>query len=63
MFNNITYNTPVVPSVFSAVSLDSVAGNGSADVASAYGPWNYVLDAGDVVDILLMNSDAGKHPL
>ncbi|KAL5524740.1 FET3_1 [Sanghuangporus sanghuang] len=62
MFNNITYNTPVVPSVFSAISLDGVAGNGSADVASAYGPWNYVLDAGEVVDILLMNSDAGKHP-
>ncbi|EJC98544.1 Fet3 protein [Fomitiporia mediterranea MF3/22] len=62
MFNNITYNTPVVPSVFSAVSMDSVAGPGAADVASAYGPWNYVLDDGDVVDILLMNSDAGKHP-
>ncbi|KAI5116373.1 hypothetical protein M0805_008686 [Coniferiporia weirii] len=62
MFNDVTYNTPVVPTVFSALTLDSVAGNGSSDVASAYGPWNFVLAANDTVDILLMNSDVGKHP-
>ncbi|KAL5512657.1 hypothetical protein ACEPAG_2923 [Sanghuangporus baumii] len=62
MFNNITYNAPVVPTVFSAISLDEVAGNGSANVASAYGPWNYVFDAGDVLDFVVMNSDANGHP-
>lgn len=63
MFNNITYNMPVIPSVFSAISLDVDVRPDAADVAGAYGPWNYVLEAGDVVDIVLMNSDAGKHIL
>ena len=63
MFNNITYNAPVVPTVFSAITLDAVAGNGSANVASAYGPWNYVFQAGDVLDFVVMNSDANGHPL
>ena len=62
-FNNITYNTPNVPAILSALTLDEVAGTGAADVASAYGPWNYVLQSGDTVDIEVMNSDAGKHPL
>lgn len=63
MFNNITYNMLVVRSVFSAISLDADVGPNAAGVAGAYGPWNHVLEAGDVVDIVLMNSDAGKHPL
>lgn len=63
MFNGITYDSPLVPSVFSALSLDAVAGANASSVASAYGPWNYVLNEGDVVDIELQNSDAGKHPL
>lgn len=63
MFNNITYNTPIVPAILSALSLDEVAGSGASAVASAYGPWNFVLQHGDIVDIELMNSDSGKHPL
>lgn len=62
-FNSVTYNPPVVPAVFSALSLDSVVGPGSSDVASAYGPWNFVLNYGETVDLVVMNSDAGKHPL
>ena len=62
-FNETTYNTPNVATVFSAFSLDEVAGEGASLVAGAYGPWNFVLDANETVDIVVMNSDAGKHPL
>jgi iron transport multicopper oxidase len=66
MFNSVTFNSPVVPGVFSMLSLargDGGVGEGAAEVAEAYGPWSYVLGEGDVVDLVLMNSDAGKHPL
>ena len=64
LYYSITYNMPVVPVVFSAVSLDNVTGQTNASqVASAYGPWNYVLDLNGTVDIVVNNSDAGKHPL
>ena len=62
-FNETTYNTPNVATVFSAFSLDEVAGEGASLVAGAYGPWNFVLDANETIDIVIMNSDAGKHPL
>lgn len=62
-FNDITYNTPQVPTILSALTLDAVAGAGSADVAGAYGPWNFILEQGETVDLVVMNSDAGKHPL
>ena len=42
---------------------DGGVGPEAADVATAYGPWSYVLGDGDVVDLVVMNSDAGKHPL
>ena len=66
MFNNVTYNTPVTPGVFSMLSLargDGGVGPDAAEVASAYGPWSYVLNDGEIVDLVVMNSDAGKHPL
>ena len=58
MFNNITYNTPVVPPIFTELSMGSLA----TDVA-VYGPSTYVLDMGDVVEMTVVNLDAGKHPL
>lgn len=58
MFNLITYNTPLVPSLFSQVSLGANATN-----PNAYGPYSFVLDYGDVFDLVVKNSDAGKHPL
>ncbi|KAG6821107.1 hypothetical protein H0H93_006446 [Arthromyces matolae] len=57
MFNGITYNTPLVPAVFSELTL----GN-NATVAAAYGPTSFVLDHFDVIDIVIKNGDAGKHP-
>ncbi|KAH8110260.1 Fet3 protein [Phellopilus nigrolimitatus] len=61
-FNNITYDAPIVPTVFSALSLDADVGPGSAEVASAYGPWNFILSVNETVDIVVMNSDTGNHP-
>src|ERR1700744_4937223 len=50
MFNQITYNSPLVPAVFSALSLGE-----NATVAQAYGPLSWTLDHFDVVDIIIKN--------
>ena len=57
-FNTVTYNAPIVPSIFSALTLGQ-----NATIASAYGPTSYVVDHMKVFDIVLKNGDAGKHPL
>ncbi|TFK49373.1 Fet3 protein [Heliocybe sulcata] len=57
MFNLITYDVPIVPAVFTQLSLGA-----NASVAEAYGPLSFVLNHLDVVDIVLKNGDAGKHP-
>ena len=59
IFNNITYEPPLVPTVLSALTL-----NGSnALTPMAYGPNRWILGELDVVDVNLMNADSGKHPL
>ena len=58
MFNGKVFNFPQVPSLMSAVSLGS-----NATIAEAYGPFSFVLNHLEVVDIVLQNSDSGKHPL
>jgi iron transport multicopper oxidase len=58
MINGVTYNAPLVPAVFSALSL-----GGNATVEEAYGPLSFVVDHFDVVDIVIKNGDVGKHPL
>jgi len=58
MFNQITYNPPLVPAIFSELSMAS-----NATVAQAYGPTSFVLNPHDVVDLVIKNGDAGKHPL
>jgi iron transport multicopper oxidase len=58
MFNQITYNSPLVPAILSELSLGP-----NATVATAYGPSSFVLEPMDVVDIVVKNSDTGKHPL
>jgi iron transport multicopper oxidase len=58
MFNLVTYNSPIVPAVLSAMTL-----GGNATDASAYGPQSFVLEHMDVLDIVVKNGDAGKHPL
>ncbi|KAG5721430.1 Iron transport multicopper oxidase fio1 [Termitomyces sp. T112] len=57
MFNQITYNTPLVPAIFSELTLGE-----NSTVAMAYGPTSFVLDHLDVIDIVIKNGDAGKHP-
>ncbi|KZS97466.1 Fet3 protein [Sistotremastrum niveocremeum HHB9708] len=57
MFNNITYNAPLVPALFSELTL-----GGNASVQAAYGPSAIVLDHLDVVELTVTNLDAGKHP-
>ncbi|KAI0263015.1 Fet3 protein [Gloeopeniophorella convolvens] len=57
MFNAITYDSPLVPTVLSMLTLDA-----NATVASAYGDTSFVLDHLAGVQIILKNGDAGKHP-
>jgi iron transport multicopper oxidase len=57
MFNLVTYNSPLVPAVLSALTLGS-----NATIAEAYGPQSFVVDHLDVVDIVIKNADSGKHP-
>ncbi|KAJ6491361.1 Fet3 protein [Mycena vitilis] len=57
MFNLVTYNSPLVPAVLSAMTLGE-----NATTASAYGPQSFVLEHMDVLDIVVKNGDAGKHP-
>ena len=35
----------------------------NATVAEAYGPLSFVVEYGDVVDLVVKNGDVGKHPL
>jgi hypothetical protein len=58
MFNQITYNRPLVPSIFSEISLGP-----NATVNGAYGPLSFVVDHLDIVEIVVKNGDTGKHPL
>ena len=58
MFNDQTYNSPLVPTLFSALSHGE-----NATTAEAYGPYTFVLNHLEVIDIVLENGDAGKHPL
>jgi len=57
MFNGITHNLPLVPSVFSALTL----GKNATD-PHAYGPLSFVLNYGEVVDVVVKNGDRGGHP-
>ena len=58
MFNQVVYNPPIVPAILSALSLGP-----NATAESAYGPLSFVVGHHEVVDIVLKNGDAGKHPL
>jgi iron transport multicopper oxidase len=57
-FNQFTFNNPLVPTVFSELSLGS-----NATIQQAYGPLSIVLNHLEVFDIVIQNADAGKHPL
>lgn len=57
MFNQITYDSPLVPTALSILTL----GPNATDV-TAYGTTSFVLDHLSAVQIILKNGDAGKHP-
>ncbi|KAK3717005.1 hypothetical protein LTR37_006060 [Vermiconidia calcicola] len=58
-FNDVTYTTPIVPTLYSVLT----AGDNATDPV-VYGTYtnSYVLNKNDVVEIVLNNNDAGKHP-
>ncbi|KAK5110436.1 hypothetical protein LTR62_005787 [Meristemomyces frigidus] len=58
-FNDITYTTPVVPTLYSALT----TGANASDV-TVYGDYTnaYVLEKDQIVEIILNNDDGGKHP-
>jgi len=58
MFNQITYNSPLVPTTLSVLTL----GPNATDV-TAYGTTSFILDHLSAVQIIVKNGDAGKHPL
>jgi iron transport multicopper oxidase len=58
MFNNVSYQIPLVPTVLSVLTLGS-----NATVPTAYGTGGIVLDHLSAVQIIVKNGDTGKHPL
>ncbi|KAK0389312.1 hypothetical protein NLU13_2887 [Sarocladium strictum] len=58
-FNNITYKAPKVPSLYTALSAGELATN-----PTVYGEYThpFVLEKGEVVEIVLNNLDSGRHP-
>ncbi len=58
MFNKITYTAPLVPALFSELTLGP-----NATVAKAYGPNSFVLEHLEVVDFVIKNADDNMHPL
>ncbi|PHH66840.1 hypothetical protein CDD81_5972 [Ophiocordyceps australis] len=58
-FNNISYAEPRVPSLYSVLSAGELASN-----AAVYGEFThpFVLNRGDIVQIVINNLDPGRHP-
>jgi iron transport multicopper oxidase len=58
-FNDITYVAPKVPTLYSVLTTGDAATN-----PAVYGrdTHTFVLEQGQVVEIVLNNDDAGKHP-
>ncbi|KAJ7825692.1 hypothetical protein B0H14DRAFT_3725952 [Mycena olivaceomarginata] len=54
MFNLVTYNSPLMPTVLSAMTI-----GGNATDVSVYGPQSF--EHMDVLDIVVKNGDARKH--
>ncbi|KAI1136757.1 multicopper oxidase [Hypoxylon sp. FL0543] len=58
-FNNITYKSPKVPTLYTALSAGDQATN-----PTVYGSYthSFVLEKGDIVQIRVNNLDTGRHP-
>ncbi|KIK69948.1 hypothetical protein GYMLUDRAFT_150929 [Collybiopsis luxurians FD-317 M1] len=57
LFNMVTYNYPLVPGLFSSLTLAE-----NATTEYAYGPSSLLLNHMEVVDIVIHNEDDGDHP-
>ena len=60
-FNNITYTSPVVPSLYTVFSAES---DEQANNPAIYGKYtnSFVLQHMDTIQLVLNNADAGNHP-
>jgi iron transport multicopper oxidase len=58
-FNNITYAAPRVPSLYTALAAGDLASD-----PRVYGEYThpFVLDKGEIVQIVVNNLDSGRHP-
>ncbi|XXG97247.1 hypothetical protein Hte_003543 [Hypoxylon texense] len=58
-FNNITYKSPKVPTLYTALSAGELATN-----PTVYGSFthSFVLERGEIVQIIVNNLDTGRHP-
>lgn len=55
--NDVVYNSPVVPAIMSVLSLGE-----NATSSVAYGPYSFVYNYGEVIDLVVQNADKGMHP-
>lgn len=58
-FNNITYTKPKIPTLHTALSAGELATN---ELVYGTNTHSIVLQADDVIDIVVNNKDTGKHP-
>lgn len=58
-FNNISYKAPKVPTLLTVLSAGEAATN---ELIYGTNTNSFVLQGGDIVDIVLNNFDTGKHP-
>jgi len=58
-FNDITYTTPVVPTLYSVLTTGD-----KADDPTVYGAYtnSHVLKKNDIIELILNSNDPGKHP-
>ncbi|KAI1281547.1 Cupredoxin [Xylaria sp. FL0933] len=58
-FNNVTYKAPKVPTIYTALSAGELATD-----PTVYGSYTnaFVLDRGEIVQIVVNNLDTGRHP-
>ena len=58
MFNGVTWNPPLTPTLLTTLSVGK-----NATYESVYGPGTFVISYGDVVQLEIVNLDDGSHPL
>ncbi|QRV79485.1 Multicopper oxidase [Ceratobasidium sp. AG-Ba] len=54
---DVTWNTPIVPSAISELTMGA-----DASVQNVYGPNTAVVEYGEIMQMTVVNWDAGKHP-